>query len=377
MGIAAVGALATAMASGQDYQTTSVSSDNLPVMAPQLKARLTFPMGWSPQVTDLVAWRKAGVTKLRELTLQSPDHTPFDAQVISEVDRGTYVARKVAFNLTADSRVLGLLLVPKGRGPFPAAVTYHDHGARFDIGKEKMVAPWGDPARQTAAKAWAQRYFSGRHPGDELAKRGYVVFATDALGWGDRGTMTYDMQQALAANFFHLGSSLAGLMALEDTRAAAFLASLPEVNPQQVAAVGFSMGAFRAWQAAALSDAITATVAVNWMATTEGLMVPGNNQLRGGSAWTMLHPGMQRFLDYPDVASLAAPKPMLMLAGEQDTLFPLESVHAAFAKMGAVWGAWKAADKLTTKFWPGGHVFEQDQQVFAYDWLDRLWGVQR
>lgn len=47
------------------------------------------------------------------------------------------------------------------------------------------------------------------------------------------------------------------------------------------------------------------------------------------------------------------------------------------AKMGAVWGAWRAADKLTTKSWPGGHVFEHGQQVFAFDWLDRQWGVQR
>lgn len=377
LGMMAISAMACARASGPDYQTTGVRPDNLPVMAPQLKARLRFPMAWNPQVTDLVAWRTAGVAKLWELTLQAPDHTPFDAQVIAEVDRGTYVARKVAFNLTADSRVLGLLLVPKGQGPFPAAVMYHDHGARFDIGKEKMIAPWGDPARQQTSTAWAQRYFSGGHPGDELARRGTVVFATDALGWGDRGAMTYDMQQALAANFFQLGSSLADLMALEDTRAAAFLASLPEVNPRQVAAIGLSMGALRAWQAAALSDAITATVAVNWMATTEGLMVSGNNQLRGGSAWMMVHPGLQRFLDYPDVASLAAPKPMLMMAGEQDALFPLSSVRAAYAKMGAVWGAWKAADKFETRVWPGGHVFEQDQQVFAFDWLDRQWGVKR
>lgn len=368
---------ASALASTLDHQSTGVSPGPLPVMAAQLKARLDFPMAWSPQVQDLPAWRQAGIAKLWELSLQAPDHTPFDPQVLAEVDRGTYVARKLVFNLTADSRVLALLLVPKGKGPFPAAVVYHDHGARFDIGKEKMVEPWSDPARHAASQTWAQRYFSGRYPGDELARRGYVVLATDALGWGDRGGMTYDTQQALAANFLQLGSSMAGLMALEDTRAAAFLASLPEVNPRQVAAVGFSMGAQRAWQAAALSDAITATVAVNWMATTEGLVVAGSNQLRGGSAWAMLHPGMQRFMDYPDVASLAAPKPMLLFAGEQDSLFPTESVRTAFSKMGKVWKAWGAADRLQTKFWPGGHGFTQEQQAFAFDWLDRVWGVPR
>ena len=62
------------------------------------------------------------------------------------------------------------------------------------------------------------------HLGDELARRGYVVLAVDALGWGDRGPTTYEEQQALASNLYNLGSSLAGLMAREDVRAAGFLA---------------------------------------------------------------------------------------------------------------------------------------------------------
>lgn len=376
-GIVAMSAIGGAVAANLDYQKAGVGKDNLPVMAAQIKSRLTFPLAWDAQVKDLAAWRKTGVAKLWDLTAQAPDKIAFDAQVLDEVDRGSYVARKIVFNLTADSRVMGLLLVPKGNGPFPAAVMYHDHGSKFDIGKEKWIEPWGDDARLESAKGWAKRFFTERFPGDELAKRGYVVFATDALGWGDRAGMSYEVQQAVAANFINMGSSLAGLMALEDARAAEFLASLPEVNKKQVAAVGFSMGAFRAWQTAALSEAVTASVAVNWMATTDGLMVPGNNQLRGGSAWQMIHPGMQRYLDYPDVASLAAPKPMLVFAGEKDTLFPLDSVNAAFGKMGKVWGAWKAADKFETKVWPGGHVFLQEQQEFAYDWLDRQFGVKR
>ena len=304
-----------------DYQTTGVQ-DNMPVFAASLKSKLKFSMAWTPQVPDLPAWRAAGRAKVWELTLQSPDNTPFNPQVIDEIDRGAYLARKVVFNLTADSRVLGLMLVPKGKGPFPAALMLHDHGARFDIGKEKLIEPWGDAARLATAQAWAKKYFSGRFPGDALAQRGYVVLAVDALGWGDRGPLTSDAQQALAANSFNLGSSLAGSMALEDARAAEFLAAQPEVARGKVAAVGFSMGGFRAWQVAALSDAISAFVVVNWMATTDGLMVPGNNQLKGSSAWNMLHPGLLRYLDFPDVASLAAPKPALFFAGEKDALVP-------------------------------------------------------
>ena len=356
-----------------DYQTTGVQ-DNMPVFAASLKGKLTFPMAWMPQVPDLPAWRSAGRAKVWELTLQSPDKTPFHPRVLAEIDRGAYVARKVAFNLTADSRVVGLLLVPKGKGPFPAALMLHDHGARFDIGKEKLIEPWGDAGKLATAQAWTQKYFSGRFPGDALAQRGYVVLAVDALGWGDRGPLTGEAQQALAANSFNLGSSLAGIMALEDARAAEFLAAQPEVARGKVAAVGFSMGGFRARQVAALSDAISAFVVVNWMATTDGLMVAGNNQLKGSSAWNMLHPGLVRYLDYPDVASLAAPKPALFFAGEMDGLFPAASVRRAFGKMARVWGAWKASNRFEARMLAGGHEFTQPTQEAAYDWLDQQMG---
>ncbi|UGQ45936.1 dienelactone hydrolase family protein [Massilia endophytica] len=367
--ILAAGLLAAA-AQAQDYQREGVK-DGLPVYEKALKARLTFPMAWTQDVADLPAWRAAGRAKVWDLTLQPRDSTPFAPQVIAEQDRGSYVARQVVFNLNADNRVRALLLMPKAAGPHPAALMLHDHGARFDIGKEKMIAPWADPAREAASQAWADKHFSGRHPGDALAKRGYVVLAVDALGWGDRGPMTGETQQALAANMFNLGSSMAGAMAAEDVRAAAFLASLPEVDARRVAAIGFSMGAFRAWQVAALSDDIKAVVAASWMATTEGLMVPGNNQLRGSSAFQMLHPGLLRHLDFPDVASLAAPKPALFFTGAQDKLFPLASAEQAFGKMRRVWQAWDAGGRFEARVLPGGHAFPADAQDAAFDWLAR------
>ena len=370
--------LLTAQAAGAaDYQTQGLTAaDNaLPVFYEALRSKMTFAYGWKDGA-DAKAWRAAGLAKARDIMLPGPEATAFQPAVVDEIDRGSYIARKVAFNVTADSRVLALVLVPKGQGPFPAALMLHDHGSRFDIGKEKWIEPWGDPARQAAAKEWSEKFFTGRMPGDELAKRGYVVMATDALGWGDRSVAGFqrESQQALASNLFNLGSSYAGLMALEDVRAADFLASLPEVDKSKVAAVGFSMGAFRAWQVAALSDSITAAVADCWMATMQGLMVPGNNQTRGQSAFPMLHPGIGRALDYPDVAGLAAPKPMLVYAGEKDTLFPAESVAAAFDKMKRVWAANGAADKLETKVWPYGHVFLKDQQDAAFTWLDHQFG---
>jgi dienelactone hydrolase len=375
--LAASLALGVTAASAADYQTQGLTAaDNaLPVFYEALRAKMTFPLGWKDGANP-ATWRATGLAKARDLMLPGDDKTAFQPAVIDEIDRGAYVARKVVFNVTAESRVLALVLVPKGKGPFPAALMLHDHGSKFDIGKEKWIEPWGDPARQASAKEWSEKFFSGRMPGDELAKRGYVVLATDALGWGDRTVAGFqrESQQALASNLFNLGSSYAGLVAQEDVRASEFLASLPEVDKTKVAAVGFSMGAFRAWQVAALSDAVTAAIADCWLATMPGLMVPGNNQLRGQSAFPMLHPGIGRYLDYPDVAGLAAPKPMLVYAGEKDGLFPLDSVNEAFAKMKKIWTANGADAKLETKFWPYGHVFLQDQQEAAFSWLDKQFG---
>ncbi|PWC21902.1 hydrolase [Brenneria roseae subsp. roseae] len=361
------------MANDMNAHTPAITDEGLPSFYPQLKRQMTYPDSWlSGNYTDFGLWKSEARQTLRALLL-TPDATQdFAPQTLEQQDRGSYTAEKVAFNLTDESRVNALLLTPKTPGPHPAVILLHDHGSKFDIGKEKMIKPWGNAEQLASAQAWADKFFTGRFVGDELAKRGYVVLAVDALGWGERGPLKYEQQQALASNFFNLGRSLAGLMAYEDTRAIDFLASLEQVDDKRVGVVGFSMGAYRAWQLAALSDRVAATVAVSWMGTYEGLMTPGNNVLRGQSAFYMLHPGLPARMDFPDVASIAAPRPMLLFNGGQDKLFPNSAVEAAYAKMHKVWQSQQADSKLETKIWPElGHVFYQEQQEDIFIWLDR------
>ncbi|WP_432452115.1 dienelactone hydrolase family protein [Agarivorans sp. QJM3NY_29] len=363
-------------AEGATYQMQAFdqAQRSFPVFYQKLKQRMPFTMSWANKQLSPQQWREQGLAKARELILPYQDDTPFKPMVIDQVDRGSYIAQKVVFNISNESRVMAFLLTPKGEGPFPAALFLHDHGSKFDIGKEKFVQTWDDEARLASSQKWADKFFTGRFPGDELAKRGYVVLSIDALGWGDRSVPGFvtGSQQALASNLFNLGASFAGIIALEDVRASEFLASQPQVDKQRVAAIGFSMGAFRSWQVAALSDAITASIVDCWMGTMKGLMVPGNNQLKGQSAFSMLHPYIARYLDYPDIAALSAPKPMLVYAGAKDKLFPVDSVKSAFYTLHSVWDANGAGDKLETKLWADkSHTFTEDMQQAAFDWLDK------
>jgi dienelactone hydrolase len=263
-----------------------------------------------------------------------------------------------------------LALRPAGPGPHPAVLLLHDHGSRFDIGKEKVIAPIDDAVRLGSAHEWMDRFYGGRSVGEELARRGFLVLAADALGWGERQGNGYDTQQALACNLMLYGVSLAGVIAREDMAAAAALRARPDVSG--VAAVGFSFGGFRAWQVSALSDDVDAAVTANWMATLEGVMRAGNNQLRGQSAFTVTHPGAARLFDYPDMAGIAAPKPLLVHSGIQDALFPLDSVEEACGRLSALWSSAGAPQAFSSRFWPNGHVFGTAAQDETFAWLSRV-----
>jgi len=354
------------------HQTNAIR-DNIPNFYPALVENITYRLSWlSGNFKNFAAWKKESREKVLECLLKPPQPAPFNPVVIAEQDRGSYITQKIVFNLTAESRVLGYLLIPKGKGPFPAVLLLHDHGARFDIGKEKLVEPFADSAgRIASAHEWVEKLYGGRFIGDELAKRGYVCFATDALNWSDRGGAGYEGQQALASNLLNAGMSYAGLIAWEDMYVAEFLATRSVVDPTRVIAMGLSMGSFRAWQVSALSDRIAGSVAICWMSTRKGLLARGGNLTRGQSSFTTTHPGISNFLDYPDVASIACPKPTLIYNGDQDKLFPSASVREAYAVMHRVWDSQKAGERLETKLWNAGHVFNREMQDEAFQWLDK------
>lgn len=369
--------LSLSTASAQTDSAAYEVTGNMPVFYQQMKQQLTYPLAWGKaEEKDFAKWKAQARHVLAECMQNlQPAPKAYAMEVTDREQRDGYEARKIRFNLSEWSRVPAYLLVPEGKGPFPAIVLLHDHGAHFSIGKEKMVRPFHvAPEVMEDADQWASQCYDGQYVGDYLARHGYVVLAVDALFWGERGRKegtSYDAQQALASNFLQMGASWGAFINVDDMRSAEFLASLPFVDKERVGSLGFSMGAYRSWMLAALTDVVRASASICWMNTTEHLMTLTNNQNKGGSAYAMLIPALRRYLDYPHVASIACPKPTLFFNGTHDKLFPIEGVRDAYREMEAVWQSQGASDRLVTKLWDEKHFFNKEMQKETLEFFDR------
>jgi dienelactone hydrolase len=295
-------------------------------------------------------------------------------KVLFEEQREGYKARKLEIRLSRYYTVPAYVLIPDGKGPFPAVNVLHDHGAHLFIGKEKMIRPLAcEPDEVKAdAEAWLAGY-EGQFFGDYLAQHGYVVFSADAPMWGERGQKEgalrdrYDM---IAGNMMMYGIDLSAYMTYDDIAGTEFLASMPEVDPNRIGCTGWSMGAYRAWMLSALSDRIKVGAAVCWMVTADEQMGFKYQRTENGG-FANCFPGLRRWLDYPHVASIACPKPMLFINGSQDKLFPVAGVEKAFKIMHDTWESQGAADNLETELWDMPHSCGKNSQLRVLDFFEK------
>ena len=334
---------------------------NLPVYADSLIADLTYPLAWgNSKITDFNEWRQVARQKVFDCMLSAPPKAAdgCQAEIVYEEQRDGYLARKLYLRLSRYYTVPAYLLIPDGMGPFPAVNVLHDHGGHLFIGKEKMVRPLAceDSTVVKDADEWLNGY-GGQYFGDYLAKQGYVVLATDAPMWGERGQQEgprrdkYDM---IAGNMMMYGIDLSAYMTYDDLAATEWLAQQPEVDATKIGCTGWSMGAYRAWMLAALSDHIKAAASICWMVTTDEQMSFKYKRTENGGFANCL-PGLRRWLDYPHIASIACPKAMLFINGSQDKLFPVAGVEKAFRTMHDVWQSQGADRMLETELWDMPH----------------------
>lgn len=240
----------------------------------------------------------------------------------------------------------GFLFIPMGARPaggYPAVLLLHDHGAYFRLGAEKFMD-----------STWTAKFYEAQCLPHLLAAEGYVVLSIDARYWGSRQSELTQPQyyDSLDGQWFNL--------ILQDDQACIdYLCQMPEVNPRRIAACGFSMGAYRAWQLTAADRRIRVCCAANWM-TTLAL------NRRNDSWCAMRRPEMDE-REFYDIASRIYPRAFLLQYGLQDHLFPLAGVDTCVSHIRHAYRY--RPSRFCVRSYDGKHRFTRQHMV---DWLDFL-----
>lgn len=345
--------------------------------------------------TDIETWATTARARvLAGFHYQPPACDP-NPEVVDRVDRGTYVRERVLINTTPGIRIPAYVLIPKGLGkPAPAMVALHDHGGFYFWGKEKVVDV--EPEHPALAE-FKRTCYGGRGIADELARRGYVVIATDMLHWGERAlyfdadperirhrTLDVTQEDIVAFNArswaheelvgrtaFAVGVTWPGIIVWDDLRAVDYLLTRPEVDAQRIGCIGLSVGCVRSVFLGALHEAVRATVSVCWMAEYSQML---RNNIRYGIGYTKLVPGLYGDLDWPDLAGLHLPGHLMTINGTKDFLFPLKASQDAVNKIKRIFDKAGKPDRYEGVFFDGPHEFNIEMQEKAFVWLGRVLG---
>ena len=341
---------------------------------------------------DLAAWKSKGRAKMLELLQYGPAKCDPNAEVVSRKDCGDYIREEVRFNTTPVFRVPATVLIPKNtKLPAPAVIALHSHGGYYMWGREREVET--SDAIHPTLQQMREVGYGGKAYGIELVRRGYVVIAIDMFYWGERRVVLDDDppewkarsltlsdeqvkayhtrcnrdEEIMAKTLYCTGVSWTGIIAWDDIRTVDYLVTRPDVDPNRIACVGQSVGGLRSSYLAALDDRIKAAVVSSWMCSFP-------NQLEGhirGIGFTKIIPGIYHHMDHPDIASLAMPKPLMVINGSQDRLFELAGVHASHKKIAQCYAKAGVPEHFNSIIEDAPHQFNLERQSDAWAWFEK------
>lgn len=322
-------------------------------------------------------------------------------RVIETERREGYECRLVEYSSSRDERLRTYLLVPDGasrKDRRPGLVLLHDHGARFDIGKEKLARPMSSAPEyiRKSSLQWVETNFDGVYLADSLAALGYVVIVPEQLYWGGRSSRkcrewsermygseeqtasgikalkplkneVYEGQRAVYDSLAAQGICWAEKTLNEDIAAVGVLRSLPFVDKRRIGAFGWSMGAHRCFLLTAFCKHVRTGVSLCWMTLKELEKEPYS-----ASVYSMLIPSLRQEYDFPDIARWIAPKPYMFLAGTRDHLFPKEAVEVCYSRMQGYYSEKSAGEALKTLFFEGDHHCGKEEQRVIVAHLDSV-----
>lgn len=308
---------------------------------------------------------------------------PLDAKTEdSKIDNGLVIERlSFASEKKADGaieRVPVLLVRPeKVDKKLPAVISLHGTGGN----KESQLKLLTELAKKGIIGVAIDARYHGARSGGAKGSAAYVDAITKAWRTKDGTPQEHP--------FFY------------DTcwdlwRTADYLQSRPDVDPNRLGMIGFSMGGIQTWLAAAVDDRIKVSVpaigvqSFRWSLENEKWQgrantIKGTHEAAAKdlgedkvnakvckALWNKIIPGILDQFDCPSMLRLFAGRPLLILNGENDGNCPLGGAKLAFASAEQAYKEAKAEDKLKIMVAAGvGHAVTNEQRQAALEWFEK------
>lgn len=343
---------------GYDFDCWKAEHDWQPVTSPQSGRNDLMPLvtrgatqaDWLQQRTH---WMQITDALLGEINDRPPKAVAWET--LEARDTATYTARRIRYLLTDEEWGYAWLLVPRGTAePCPAVIALHQ---TVPQGKNEPVGLEGDPELAY---------------GKELAERGFAVLAPDAIAFGDRLQNSPTALYHSAEQFFaaHPQGSVMRKMVYDVQRAVDLLEQLPEVDSARIGCIGHSHGGYGTLfamlyeprlRAGVISCGITAfrtdPSPHRWWQMTA--LMPRLGYYAGHMEQTPL--------DFHHWVALLAPRPLLVSAALDDSIFPdTDNMPQLLERARQVYRLTNAPGSLHSWIFQGSHRFPREARTRAY-----------
>ena len=279
-----------------------------------------------------------------------PEKTPLNPIITGGAEADEVVVENLYFESAPGLFVTANLYRPKiQEEPLPAILYVCGHGR-----VKKNGISFGNKTHYQHHGAW-------------FARNGYVCLTIDTIQLGELEGIHHGTYREKMWWWNNRGYTPAGVEAWNCIRSLDYLQSRPEVDGDRIGVTGRSGGGAYSWWIAAIDERIKAAVPVAGITSMKNHVVDGCIE---GHCDCMFMLNTYRW-DYPMVAALVAPRPLLISNTDKDRIFPLDGVVDVYRKAAGIYKLYDASDKIGLHITEGPHQDTQELRIHAFRWLNR------
>lgn len=246
----------------------------------------------------------------------TPERTPLNARITGSLDRSEYLMQKLVFESLPGLYVTANYYLPQGfKRPAPCILYLCGHA----------MSPRG-------AKTWLQDRFLG------YVRHGFACLVVDPLEFGEVPGIHHGTYNLNLWHWLSLGYTPAGVEVWNAMRALDWLESCPEIDSLKIGVTGISGGGAITWFLSALDNRVSAAVP---SCSTYTIGSQASLGLVRKQCDCTFYPNIYQ-LDFPVVAALIAPRPVLITSGRLDEIFPPAGYREVFRRAKRIFDLYSA-----------------------------------